>query len=341
MDDHLLIEYIKGTANKQTADAVESWVMQSEENMVHFTDVKDAYIYSTLPNVQASDKQMRLAKDIVHKGRYYKIRRMQHAALGVAAVLIALLVVNAAVMLEHHSEKSEDMSLPLQRISLAEYPHPYIHTIYTNRGTKGEVVLPDSSIVKLNSDTKIIFPDKFNGPTREVFISGEAYFKVKSNPDIPMVVTTNKDILIKVLGTEFNVRSYDNEAISRTTLYNGKVDILKKNASGITSKLAELKPSESYITRIEEAPMKVMKADTVKISAWSKGVLVFDNTPMEMVVKELERWYGASITVKDNDVYKYSFTAKFKQESLVQILESIKFCTNINYKVKDNNIELY
>ena len=353
MDDRVLIEYICGSADEQTSSLVEGWIMQSEENMRHFAKVKDAYIYSTMPNIPANDSQMKMAKQIViQQKRRSNKTRLHYFTLATAAVLALALITNAFIMLFGPSGPDrngilgrsggiEEQPLPFNRIAMAEYPQEYTQTIYTNKGTKGEVILPDSSVVKLNSDSKIVFPNKFHGSTREVFVTGEAFFKVKSNPDTPMVVNTSKGLMVKVRGTEFNLRAYENESITRTTLYSGKVDILAKRAEGEHVVLAELKPNESYVTRAKEKPLKVLAADTIKISAWCKGLLVFDNTPMDMVIKELERWHGAHITVKNDKVYKYDFTAKFKQESLVQVLESIKFCTGINYTIEGNNVVFY
>lgn len=342
MDDRVLIEYICGSADEQTSSLVEGWIMQSEENMRHFAKVKDAYIYSTMPNIPANDSQMKMAKQIVIQQKLRSNKtRLHYFTLATAAVLALALITNAFIMLFDRSGADVEPALPFDRIAIAEYPSAYTQTIYTNKGTKGEVILPDSSVVKLNSDSKIVFPNKFHGSTREVFVTGEAFFKVKSNPDTPMVVNTSKGLMVKVRGTEFNLRAYENESITRTTLYSGKVDILAKRAEGEHVVLAELKPNESYVTRAKEKPLKVLAADTIKISAWCKGLLVFDNTPMDMVIKELERWHGAHITVKNDKVYKYDFTAKFKQESLVQVLESIKFCTGINYTVEGNNVVLY
>ena len=261
-----------------------------------------------MPNIPATDVQMRMARQIVHKEkRRVQQRRLHYLTLGVAAALALALVTNAFILLFGRSGTSGpsgvevESALPLGRIAMAEYPSAYTQTIYTNKGTKGEVILPDSSIVKLNSDSKIVFPNKFHGSTREVFVTGEAFFKVKSNPDTPMVVNTSKGLMVKVRGTEFNLRAYENESITRTTLYRGKVDIVAKRAEGEHVVLAELKPNESFVTRAKEKSLKVANADTVKISAWCKGLLVFDNTPMDMVVKELERWHGAHITVKNDN----------------------------------------
>ena len=351
MDDQILIDYISGSADEQTSSLVEGWIMQSGENMRHFAKVKDAYIYSTMPNIPATDAQMRMARQIVHKEkRRGQQRRLHYITLGVAATLALALITNAFIMLFGpdrfgvfgRSEASGvEQALPLGRIAMVEYPSAYTQTIYTNKGTKGEVILPDSSVVKLNSDSRIVFPNKFHGSTREVFVTGEAFFKVKSNPDTPMVVNTSKGLMVKVRGTEFNLRAYENESITRTTLYSGKVDILAKKAEGNHVVIAELNPNESYVTRTKEKSLKVLNADTVKISAWCKGLLVFDNSPMDDVIKELERWHGARVTVKNENIFKYCFTAKFKQESLVQVLESIKFCTGINYTVEGNDVVLY
>ena len=95
------------------------------------------------------------------------------------------------------------------------------------------------------------------------------------------------------------------------------------------------------MTREAKAPLKVLKADTLKIAAWRNGVLIFDNTPMDAVIKELERWHGASITVRNDKLYKYTFTAKFNQEPLVRVLESIKFCTDIKYTIDGNEVVFY
>ena len=356
MDDHILIDYISGSADEQTSSLVEGWIMQSEENMRHFAKVKDAYIYSTMPNIPATDVQMRMARQIVHKEkRRGQQRRLHYLTLGAAAVLALALITNAFIMLfglpgpdrygilgrSDTSGVDVEQALPFDRIAMSEYPVAYTQTIYTNKGTKGEVILPDSSVVKLNSDSRIVFPNKFHGSTREVFVTGEAFFKVKSNPDTPMVVNTSKGLMVKVRGTEFNLRAYENESITRTTLYSGKVDILAKKAEGNHVVIAELNPNESYVTRTKEKSLKVLNADTVKISAWCKGLLVFDNAPMDDVIKELERWHGARVTVKNENIFKYCFTAKFKQESLVQVLESIKFCTGISYTLDGNDVVLY
>ena len=215
-----------------------------------------------------------------------------------------------------------------------------MHTIYTNKGAKSVITLPDGSTVKLNSDTKLVFPDKFIGSTREIFVTGEAFFDVKPNPDTPMVVSTDKNIFIKVTGTKFNIRAYKNDNSTKATLYSGKIDVLSKNKDGEPYIMTSMKPNESFEVRENIKPLKVLKADTLKLSAWTRGELMFEYAPLSDVIKELERWHGASFEVANERIYNHKFSAKFKQESLVQILEVLKFCTGIEYEIGKDKVIL-
>lgn len=337
MKKSTLIEYIKGVTPPSVSEKVEEWIMQDTAHLNYFTRLKDEYLCSTMPGRSASPGQMQIARDIMDRPVPH---RWRYVATSFAAAILIALVLNICYMYYLHNSSPTDSILPAARIQLGNIPTSYTHTIYTNKGTKSEITLPDGSTVKLNSDTKIIFPDRFIGPTREIFITGEAFFDVKSNPDTPMIVNTGKEILVRVLGTKFNIRAYKNENSAKATLYSGKIDVLKKSKSREPLLMATLKPNESIELRELKAPLKVLKADTLKLAAWTRGDLIFDVTPLESVLKELERWHGAKFTVKNSDIYKYSFSAKFKQESLVQILEVLKFCTGIDYTIEGNNVIL-
>ena len=342
MEKATLIEYIKGTTTSPVTEQVEEWITQSPQNLDCFTRLKDEYVISAMPNSKATPSQMKIASAIMES---YPRGRMHNNVFkiinSVAAVLIIGLVINTIYIYKHRDVQNSVASVvPADRISLNHLPQTYTHTIYTNKGAKSIITLPDGSTVKLNSDTKLVFPDKFIGSTREIFVTGEAFFDVKPNPDTPMVVSTDKNVFIKVTGTKFNIRAYKNENSTKATLYSGRIDVLGKNKEGAPYIMTSMKPNESFEVKENIKPLKVLKADTLKQSAWTRGELMFEYTPLSDVIKELERWHGATFEVVNEKIYKHKFSAKFKQESLVQILEVLKFCTGIEYEIAKDKVIL-
>lgn len=337
-------------ASPQEKEKLLSWLNEDSRNREYFAKFNDLYLFASLPDATKHAPDMSIADSIMASALKNfsgvpasslivkkKTLFSRIAYYGAAAAVFIALCVNIYLM---RSPKEAAGSLP-ERHLLSEVPQGYLHTIYTTRGVKGEVKLPDGSVVKLNSDSKLVFPDKFSGGTREVYMSGEAYFTVTTNPDTPMIVNTNRDFLVKVYGTEFNLRTYENELNARTTLFKGKVDLILKDAKGMEEILAELNPNQSFELRRELPSLKVIKADTLKQGAWRYGNLRFEHTPMDEVIRELERWHGAEFAVKDPSIYNLKFSASFKQESLVQILDIIKFCSNIQYELNENKVTLF
>lgn len=346
MDKKIIIKYIEGNATSQEKEMLLMWIKENPNNAVYFSAVKDMYVVSSLPQNEATKDEMTIAEDII-LGNNFKYSNSNNNTVNkkkiiskityyaVAAAVFIALCVNIFLI-----TGAKDGKEKFDRQLLTEVPANYLHTIYTNKGVKGTVELPDGSIVELNSDTKIIFPDNFSGQTREVYLSGEAYFNVVTNPDTPMIVSTNRNFLVKVYGTEFNIRSYLNEHNARTTLFKGKIDLLTKGIRG-EKVLAVLKPNEAFVVKDKERPVLVVKADTLKQGAWRHGNLLFDLTPMDEVIRELERWHGAEFNVKDKSIYNLKFSASFKQESLIQILEIIKFCSSVDYSLEENKVTLF
>ncbi|MBQ3521332.1 MAG: DUF4974 domain-containing protein, partial [Bacteroidales bacterium] len=178
-------------------------------------------------------------------------------------------------------------------------------------------------------------PHKFTGDTREVYIEGEGYFDVKSDSLKPMIVNTATGYEIKVLGTKFNVYSYKNEPISKTILIEGRIDILSSNRV-----IAQLNDGDSFVKEEIKAIKKIADKNITNDIAWTKDMLVFNSTPMSDVIKKLERWHGTRFIVKDPAIYNINLTAEYQNESIVQILEVIKFSAEIDYSIKDNIVTL-
>jgi transmembrane sensor len=340
MTKRLLIKYLSGNAKDSEEQAVLEWVSRCDDNLKYFVSLKSLWVFQNMPNSQADASEIedmrKLTSSYINnsKGKPKIFRYLPYAA---ASVIIILLGLNLFYLGNKIQIKGEPKQ---ERVLLSSIPAEYKHVLYTNNGVKGYVKLPDGSVVWLNSASRIEYPDKFMGATREINISGEAFFDVVSNPNKPMIVSTNKNFKVEVLGTKFNIRSYENDTEAQTTLFSGLIKLTRKLPSSGREVTTMLHPKESFVLKDYMAPVLITQSDTSKQVAWKEGKLLFDSTPMLEVIKKLERWHGTEFIVKDREVLDYKITANFRSESIVQIMEMIQFCSLINYTVVGNQVTI-
>ncbi len=335
MRKQLLIKFIEGKATPEEQEQVLIWIDKDKRNKKYLLRLKNLYVVTGLPNNIAHKKEFFRFKteflSITDRNNSFRFNLLRIAAIFLLVIAIAL------NFYQYFSGKKEtiigvDNSLSNRKVNTLSF--------YTNKGVKGVVTLPDSSVVWLNSDTRITYPEKFTGKYREVEISGEGYFEVKSNPDTAMIVTTCKGLKIEVLGTKFLIRSYEEDNESQATLFSGSIKLTSPKGRFSKDYVKKLKPLESVIIDNNVSVRVIQRADTLKSIAWKNGKLIFEETPIEEVLKKLERWHGTEFIVKDKSILSCKITAQFKSESIVQIMEVIKYCSPIDYKIKDNQILL-
>ena len=159
-----------------------------------------------------------------------------------------------------------------------------MNTMHTPRGGQYRLVLPDGTQVWLNAASSITYPVAFTGKERKVRITGEAYFEVAKNKELPFIVNVDDKSSIEVLGTHFNVNSYADENAIRTTLLEGSVTV-----NG-----AVLKPGQQ--ARINGERLTVLNnTDIDKVMAWRNGLFNFEDASLEEVMRQLARWYDVDI----------------------------------------------
>jgi len=236
----------------------------------------------------------------------------------------------------------------------------------TTQPTKKSVItLSDGTVVTLNSATTIKFPDHFGDSVREVYLDGEAYFDVTKDAFHPFVIHSNK-MNIKVLGTSFNVKSYQNEPLSEATLISGSVEVTLNDRP---SDRIILKPKEKLIVQNNGAIKRRMDAgtnmavldsagkgirysltnltyfpNTVKTiieTSWVENKLVFSDKDFAQLSGQLERWYGVHIEFGNERVKEYRYTGFFEKESLPQALDVLKMIEPFNYKIADSTVYIY
>ena len=201
----------------------------------------------------------------------------------------------------------------------------------TSTSQKKEIILADGSTVVLNRNSSISYPEKF-GNIRDVKLTGEAYFKVKRNPEKPFIVTMH-DLTLQVLGTSFNINSYASNP-TKVSVLTGIVSLNSKSGK----KLVLVKNQQAYLNDNSGYHLTNEKSDDE--IEWTNNTIVLKKTTLKATAKILENWYGVTIDFEDKDLEQLILSGKFKDESLHTILTSIAFVKKlkVDYLTKTNII---
>lgn len=237
--------------------------------------------------------------------------------------------------------------------------------VTTTNGMKTTLRLADGSELWLNAGSTLRYPESFNERTREVYLTGEAYFNVKHDASKPFIIHTT-DMDIRVLGTEFDVRAYADEHYSETSLIKGSVEItvnrekqtqqiylrphqkivvqdspLEVNgrntrSSGIIN--SPLVAANSITRDVMLEPVKMVEGNVIMETAWKENNLVFEDEPLESLSKRLERWYGVKILIKDSTFARQRFTGRADNVSLEKLLHILQIIKPFNYVIEDKEV---
>jgi transmembrane sensor len=217
--------------------------------------------------------------------------------------------------------------------------HALTNTIQTPKGGKYQVRLPDGSKVWLNSASTLSYPTAFTGTERKVKLKGEAYFEIASNKKIPFRVESDGQI-VEVLGTHFNINSYDDEDFTKTTLLEGSVKVILNSNSDLLGKTRMLKPGEQSLTNASQSGIRIENADTEKAVAWKNGYFKFKNTPIQQIMREVERWYDVEL-VYEGKMPTDEFTGYISNEvNISAVLNILEQSGGVKFSVKGKKIKV-
>lgn len=216
---------------------------------------------------------------------------------------------------------------------------PVKNTIQTPKGGKFQVRLPDGSKVWLNSASTLSYPTVFTGKERKVSLSGEAYFEIAPNKNIPFRVISNGQI-VEVLGTHFNINSYDDEDFTKTTLLEGSVRVILNSSLSSEGKAKMLKPGEQSLTNIKQSGIRIENADTEKAIAWKNGYFKFKNTPIQEIMREVERWYDVEL-IYEAEIPTDEFTGFISNDvNISAVLKILEQSGGVKFTVKGKKIKV-
>lgn len=216
-------------------------------------------------------------------------------------------------------------------------------------GEKSQVILADGTHVWINSGSRFKYPDHFGDQSRDVFLTGEAFFDVTKHNNQLFVVNTQNS-RVEVLGTAFNVKAYPEDAKTQTTVTRGLVSVknLLSNEAAVLvrpNQMAEIKKiatSDSKLAGSFVEELKIRNCKNVEaVTCWKDQLLVFNNEPFEDMALKMERWFNVKISIEDAGLKQERFNGKFvHNETVYQVLEVIKRTTPVRYTVVDNEISI-
>lgn len=204
----------------------------------------------------------------------------------------------------------------------------------TAAGEKKQLTLADGTRVWLNASSSLEFPRRFDAKTRQVKLTGEAYFEVEKDSLRSFEVDAN-GLTTVVLGTSFNINTKKKERIS-VSLVSGKIAVDKgEGFSRVT-----LEPGEALDFIPDTREHRINRFDARKVLAWKQGYLIFERASLGEVVERLEDWYGVNIQIVGAKDTKWEFSGEYKNQMLEEILESMAFIQGLDYRIRDKEVTI-
>ncbi|MBA4849652.1 FecR family protein [Emticicia sp. BO119] len=327
--DKLLEKYLAGECSTEEEKLIWEW----QENML-----KNSQLLLNSDEKEAIKKRLwsRIYDNTIGAGEeetsISKKRIFMILKWGIAALLLIGLTNIFLIMKDKKAEVTAE-TLPTQHSSDIE--------VKNTSSSDSEIKLEDGTVVKLKKNSSISYPKHFGKETRNVYLKGEAFFKVKRNPNAPFIVHTG-DLVTEVLGTSFNVKSYDNSKAIEVSVTSGRVSVYemseklsdKKNGVILTpnQKVVFDKSSKKITPGIVENPI-------VLTPGVSKIDFVFEEVPLQQVFQRLKDVYGIEIIIENQDLNQCVLTADLNDLPLFTQLELV--CRTVNARFEERGTSFF
>ncbi len=313
IDWELITTILEGSAGKDDQLHFEKWLKEGE-NHQYFKEIKTnweatgnlSYCYNTETNA-AWDK---VSKQTIYKKT--KTRKIRTSILQLAAAAILVFTIGAYFLLQ---EKQE---------------------LISKNDPINDYLLPDSSKVSLNRNSKLVFVEGFKGKNRELWLEGEAFFDVKRNPEKPFVIHVGNN-LVEVLGTSFNINENTEREYIELNVERGKV----RFKSNDLNRSLVVEKGQAIIYNSKDNDLVRLKKANINYLSWKTNLIRFEQTPMTEVVLTLESVYGKQIIIKSDELKELKFSASFSNQAFEKVLKVIALSLNIETKNVNNTIEMH
>ncbi|MCM1502831.1 MAG: FecR domain-containing protein [Bacteroidales bacterium] len=309
-----LRSYISGKCDTAGSRNIERWFYhngKSEEatRLLYsvWNDMAPADSPTETGNVHRAFKEFRRRIELSVASRNRKWKRIAYRSA--AAILLPLCIMSIYLYERHTAEEGIGWT-----------------GRYVAYGNTDSLTMPDGSKVWLNSGSRIIYPEKFSGKYRLVYLDGEGVFDVMQDKSKPMVVKTG-NASVKVLGTRFNLKAYPEERTTEVSLLEGRVEFSVSDSAGVYSLL----PGETVTYDRESESVHRSRFVLSDYNSWKDGKFYFKNQTLEYIARQLERTFDVTIIIKSTELRRTRYHMAFvNDESIDEILHYIDLYDNIS-----------
>lgn len=365
MDQEIIIKYLAGELDEDSVKELRDWIRKEESNRKYFLQVKNLYLSSTI-NITARKT------DLDEEFRIFKIRRQLRSSEKVkntrsffnSGGSVGTYLWRAAVILLLLT------GFTTSYLVYQQYIKNDYNELTTRLGEKTQITLSDGTKIWLNSATKLRYPSNLNKSNVNVYLDGEAFFNVNKKSGRTFVVHAST-IQIAVLGTSFNVKSYNEENSIETTLEKGSISITGEMGGKQIKKPLLLSPNQQLtfkkgldtyqinqkndpssvdqalqVTTQEPQPKELTEVtietqiDPKLYSSWKDGKLIFKSERFDELIIEMERWYNVQIKISDEKLKEQKYTGVFENETIEQALTALSLSLPFHFDINRNIVSI-
>ncbi len=332
MNEELLEKYFKNNCSEEELKSILVWFKESATtpegkalsekiwDSLTAEDEKSQVDFDLLLNQIHHQVNLMQAIKITHNRKEKILRVLMRAA---AIFMLPILGFGLYVSFRYQAVKDNQVMV-----------NQAYNEVWSSLDAITKVTLPDGSHVCLNHNSSLKYPATFSGNTRIVELQGEGYFEVATNDNMPFVVKAG-GIDVRALGTTFNVMAYPDEDNIETSLIEGKIELQKVEPHGKETLLLIMKPTDFAVFQKSSNELTLRTITDDRYFSWKDGKLVFNEEPMEEMVKKLSRWFNVEIEIEDPELNEFTYTATFIHETLPQVLNLLTLVSPISYTISN------
>jgi len=325
--ENIIIKYLNGSASYEEKQQLLEWLKENGNKKI-FTDTSKVWLASE--NIVTNKSEINIAFDrFVKNVQSYESKKRVRSRFVIARTIVAASIFIAifSVGMFLISKKSTPFDKEYAAV---------MNSIIIGENSKDSVLLPDGSIVWLNSNSKLTYPEKFAEDKRIVKLEGEGYFDVIKNSKCPFIVEM-PEMKVNVLGTQFEVKNRPNAKYIETILVSGKVKVTFKD-------IAEsfiLSPDEKITYDKNRKEYKITTVDAKEKVVWANDDLVFSNEKLSDILRKLENWYNIEIECSKNVNLDQRLSFIVREESKEELFRIISVLVPIEYNIEENKVSVY
>lgn len=317
--------YLTNSLTPEEMQSLQEWLNASEENRKYFSDMQEIWIAASDEADDRSFNKERAyqlflkqteatTRQAINKRKAFQLRPWMYAA----AMIIVVFICGTIAF-------QTGKSVIRNQLTQISIEAPY--------GSKTKLYLPDGTLVWLNAGSKMSYAQDFGINERALNLTGEAYFEVTKNKHIPFKVHTD-ELDVKVLGTKFNFRNYQDDLEAKVCLLEGKVALSTQQKETI------LHPDQQALLDKKTGKLLISRTKAAYSAEWTNDRLYFDEALLPDIVKELKRSYNIKITIADAALNSVRFYGNFrrKEQSIREIMDVLSSTDKMTYTIEGKNI---